>query len=345
MSLRLGRKNTVHAILREIEGGVQHVLEEVHLPPSPRMRDLMRKELATVPAVDMSMDTIQHEDINRLYELRSQLLDWTRETGFLGFFDPIPGRRYIYRRRLEVLLELLPELQGTAVLEIGCAAGILASILAPHSREFVGIDVAPTAIEFARKLSRTLRRFNTRFFVGDAHELDFPDASFDVIVSMEVFEHLIHPGKALEAFHRVLRPGGTLVLTTTTAVSPSDATVKLFRLLRHDFYVDTEEQFDKKAYLAAKAKSLDVDPAVFRRVHHRFGYRQLTRLFEEKGFAVERSKGAIFAFPPVYHAVYRFLPKFLLPLVREWEELLNELGTFKRFGSVTTGFRLRKLPS
>lgn len=328
--------------LRVIEAGVRQVLQEFQITPPPRFRDLVRKELATVPEVDMRMETIAHEEINELYELRSQLLDWTTETGFLGFFDENAGRRYIYRRRLEVLLELVPDFRSKNVLEIGCAAGILASLLAPTCREFVGIDVTPTAIEFARKLARTLHRFNTRFFVGDAHALAFPDASFDAIVSMEVFEHLIDPGKALEEFSRVLKPGGVIVLTTTTAVSPSDAVARLIRLFRRDFYVDTEEQFDKKAYLAAQAKGLTVKPEVFRRVHHRFGYTQLTNLFHNKGFAVRRSKGAILAFPPLYNAVYPVLPALAIPVVRELEELLNELGAFQRFGSVTTAFLLEK---
>ena len=331
------------AHLAEIEWGVQELLRETHLPPPPSFLDLVRKELAPLPVVDVSMRTIDHKEINRLYELRSQLLDWTTETGFLGFFDENPGRRYIYRRRMEVLLEMMPDLHGKRALEIGCAAGILAAFIAPSSRELVGIDVTETAVAFARRLARNLRQFHTRFFVGDAHALDFPDASFDTIVSMEVFEHLIDPGAALEEFHRVLKPHGTIALTTTTAVNPSDTAVKLIRLFKKDFYVDTEEQFDKKTYLAARGAGLQIATKVFRRVHHRFGYAQLTRLFREKGFTVERSKGAVFAFPPVYLAVYRFLPRILLPTVREFEELLNELGVFKRFGSVTTGFLLRKL--
>ncbi len=333
----------MNASLKNIERGVQSVLEDFHLPPRPRFRDLVRKELATVPETDLSMKTIAHDEINRLYELRSRLLDWITETGFLGFFDDNAGRRYIYRRRLEVLLELVPDLRGKKVLEIGCAAGILAAVLAPSCREFTGIDVTPTAIGFARKLSRRLGQFNTRFFVGDAHTLDFPANSFDAIVSMEVFEHLIEPAKALEEYHRVLKPGGMIVMSTTTAASPSDAMVKIIRLFKRDFYVDTEEQFDKKAYLAAKQQGLDVPLRVFRRVHHRFGYAQLTSLFADHGLALEGAKGAIAAFPPVYLAVYRFFPAFILPAVRELEELLNELQIFKRFGSVTTGFLLRKI--
>jgi ubiquinone/menaquinone biosynthesis C-methylase UbiE len=328
--------------LREIESAVGELQQDLRLPPTPTFRELVRKELAAVPFVDVSAQTISHDEINRLYELRSQLLDWTAETGFLGYFDKNAGQRYVYRRRLSVLLDMVPDLRGKRVLEIGCAAGILASLLSPDAREYVGIDVTETAIDFARKLSRTLHRFNARFFVGDAHRLAFPDGAFDVILSSEVFEHLIAPEVALKEFRRVLKPDGVMVVSTTTAVSPSDAAVKIIRLFRPDFYVDTEEQFDKKTYLAAQEKNLGVPLQVFRRVHRRFGFRQLTQMFRGEGFSVRQAKGAVCAFPPVYLAVYRFLPRVFLPVIREFEELLNELGIFKRFGSVTTVFSLRK---
>ena len=328
--------------LARVEAAVQRVSGESPLPPRPRFTDLLRKEWTAVPPVDLSASTIRRDEMNRLYELRARLLDWTIETGFLGFFDTNPGRRYIYTRRLEVFLEMLPNLQGKRVLEVGCAAGVVAALLAPLCREYVAIDVTSTAIAFARKLHRELGQFNTRFQVADAHALPFPDRSFEVVVSTETFEHLLHPAQALDELHRVLIPDGILSLTTTTAATPSDAAVKSIRLFKPDLYVDTEEQFDKKTFLAVRAQNLAVPPEVFRRVHRRFGYGKVAALFRDHHFTLETAKGAVLAFPPVYPAIYQFLPQWLLPAVRWTEELLNELGLFKRFGSVTTGFRLSR---
>ncbi len=330
------------AALAGMEETVRQLLGEFSISPPPRFKDLLRKEWAHVPSVDVSASTIQSEEMNQLYELRAQLLDWTVETGFLGFFDANAGRRYIYRRRLEVFLEMVPDLRGKRVLEVGCAAGIIAAILSPGYREFTGIDVTETAIQFARRLNRELGNFHTRFLVADAHCLPFPDRSFDTIVTTETFEHFLEPGKALDEFHRVLVPGGEIAMTTTTAITPSDALAKLIRLFKRDFYVESEEQFDKKAYLAATARGIDLPPEIFRRVHWRFGYRHLSEMFRQHHFDVRAAKGAVLAFPPVYLAVYQFLPRPLLPVVRWFEELLNEIGMFKRFGSVTTGFRLRR---
>lgn len=332
----------IRARLARVEAAVQRVRGRSPLPPRPRFSELLRKEWTAVPQVNLAVSSIRQEDINRLYELRAKLLDWTIETGFLGFFDESPGRRYIYTRRLEVFLEMLPDLQGKRVLEIGCAAGVVAALLGPPCREYVGIDVTDTAVTFARQLHRELELFNTRFLVADAHALPFADRSFDAIVSTETFEHFLHPEKALGEFRRVLASEGVLALTTTTAATPSDAAVKLLRLFKRDFYVDTEEQFDKKTFLAARASDIEAAPEVFRRVHRRFGYRKLVALFRAHGFSVQTAKGAVMALPPIYLAVYPFFPRALLPAVRWTEELLNELGIFKRFGSVTTGFRLSR---
>lgn len=50
--------------------------------------------------------------------------------------------------------------------------------------------------------------------VGDIYRLPFADASWDTVVMIEVLEHLTDPAAAIEEVKRVLRPGGTLILTT-----------------------------------------------------------------------------------------------------------------------------------
>ncbi len=52
-------------------------------------------------------------------------------------------------------------------------------------------------------------------FVGDAHDLShFKDGEFEAVLCTEVLEHLHTPQKAIDEMRRVLRPGGTLILTT-----------------------------------------------------------------------------------------------------------------------------------
>jgi ubiquinone/menaquinone biosynthesis C-methylase UbiE len=75
----------------------------------------------------------------------------------------------------------------------------------------VGIDRDEEALSYAEKRHRSSR---LKFIVGDAQKMDFPDRSFEVVVSLETIEHLSHPKKFLEEAARVLKPQGVLVLST-----------------------------------------------------------------------------------------------------------------------------------
>ena len=75
--------------------------------------------------------------------------------------------------------------------------------------------------------------------VGDAHTLTFPDDSFEFILCTEVLEHLHTPYQAISEMRRVLKPGGTLILTTRFVFPIHDAPHDYYRYtkygLRHLF--------------------------------------------------------------------------------------------------------------
>lgn len=100
--------------------------------------------------------------------------------------------------------------QDMRVLEIGCGVGRMLAVLAGLFDEVHGIDIAPSMIEQARL--RLARLPNVRLHLGDGRTLaGLADASFDLAVSFEVFQHV--PDKAVIADYvhdafRVLRRGG-----------------------------------------------------------------------------------------------------------------------------------------
>lgn len=93
---------------------------------------------------------------------------------------------------------------GKEVLEVGCGTGLILERIAKFASAATGIDVSPGMVDHARR-----RGLNVQ--VGDATELPFPDASFDIACSFKVLAHVPDFGRALREMLRVVRPGGHLV--------------------------------------------------------------------------------------------------------------------------------------
>lgn len=81
----------------------------------------------------------------------------------------------------------------------------------PAEVRLTGIDVSPAMLELARERAQQLNR-SVELRVGDAQALDFPDASFDTVVSTLSLCTIPDPAQAVREATRVLRPGGRLIL-------------------------------------------------------------------------------------------------------------------------------------
>ncbi|MEH2233473.1 MAG: methyltransferase domain-containing protein [Nostoc sp.] len=106
-------------------------------------------------------------------------------------------------------LDKLPP--GTTVLDVGCGIGGSSRILArDYGFAVTGITISPQQVQRAQQL--TQEELDVQFLVDDAMALSFPDASFDVVWSIEAGPHM--PDKAIFAREliRVLKPGGVMVL-------------------------------------------------------------------------------------------------------------------------------------
>lgn len=100
---------------------------------------------------------------------------------------------------------------GKHVLDIACGTGYGTRLLSHVAARVVGGDISLESV------SSALRRYhaaNVDYVCLDAQEFPFREGSFDVVVSLETVEHLVEAERFLDECVRVLRPGGTLVLST-----------------------------------------------------------------------------------------------------------------------------------
>jgi len=100
---------------------------------------------------------------------------------------------------------------GDRVLDVGCGEGIIASVLASKCPNVIGCDYSIEAMELAVKEYPSLQ-----FVYSNSTHLRFEESSFTKVILSEVAEHLlpVQLHRTLSEIHRVLKPGGMLILTT-----------------------------------------------------------------------------------------------------------------------------------
>lgn len=130
--------------------------------------------------------------------------------------DQLLVEDYLERTLEDRFPELIPYLRaGATVLDVGCGPGTITMGVAEAVKPgaVVGIDPSADRIEAATTLARQQDLPNVTFNVGDAHNLEFPDDTFDVVYSHTVVHHLIDPVQAFREQRRVAKPGGWVIAT------------------------------------------------------------------------------------------------------------------------------------
>lgn len=152
--------------------------------------------------------------------------DWTQdgilefywgEHIHLGHYGSPPRRKNFIQSKHDFVhemvkwgrLETLP--QGTTVLDVGCGIGGSSRILAKeYGFAVTGVTISPQQVRRAQEL--TPPGVNAQFQVDDVLNLSFPDASFDVVWSIEAGPHMPDKARYAQEMLRVLKPGGILVV-------------------------------------------------------------------------------------------------------------------------------------
>jgi SAM-dependent methyltransferase len=115
------------------------------------------------------------------------------------------------RRQAEMLAEVLAGTKGEArILDVGCGDGFATAMAAARlpGHRFAGLDWSAPSLRQARDRGVAVLR------AGLDARLPIRSDSVDVVIMSEVIEHLVDTDSAVEEAHRVLKPGGSLLLST-----------------------------------------------------------------------------------------------------------------------------------
>jgi SAM-dependent methyltransferase len=148
--------------------------------------------------------------------MESTAPDWVSETRFGKWFL---STRTWYRYVLTVAVEELREIGGQRLhsigrlLDVGCGQGRAFGLLARHfaPREIVGLDIDPAMVAAARLTAKECP-VTVTVKQSSVSRLDLPDASVDVVFCHQLIHHVANQAQVLGELHRVLAPGGYLLL-------------------------------------------------------------------------------------------------------------------------------------
>ncbi len=115
-----------------------------------------------------------------------------------------------YHNQLDIYFELSDGRGRLDILDVGCAQGTLALLLAERGHRICAMDIRQQFLHYAASRHES---GDIRFVCANALEADLADR-FDLVFANQIIEHLVYPLKLVSRLAARLKPGGRLVMTT-----------------------------------------------------------------------------------------------------------------------------------
>ena len=169
-----------------------------------------RNSPALVPAPPVRETTVSRGVIYERRSLLARLNAWRKRTPLNPYWTEL---FWVHRS----VAQLAQHAQGR-LLDVGVGERPHAALFEPRIERYIGLEYPPMADNLSPGIWQRLERVRGIIDVwGDGGALPFAAGSFDTLLALEVLEHVPDPGALVLEFARVLRPGGTLLVSVPFA--------------------------------------------------------------------------------------------------------------------------------
>lgn len=159
--------------------------------------------------------SIDPEEVARFSAMAAEWWDPTGKFAPLHKFNPV--RLGFIRQQIERHFRLEKDLDqpftGLRVLDIGCGGGLIAEPVARLGADMVAADASPENIKTA-SVHAAENGVSVDYRATTAEDLAAAGEQFDVILNLEVVEHVAHPRPFLKSCGKMLKPGGLMIVAT-----------------------------------------------------------------------------------------------------------------------------------
>jgi ubiquinone/menaquinone biosynthesis C-methylase UbiE len=139
-----------------------------------------------------------------------------RKDKMRAFFDSVAGRLgkdYVpgksWKSLAEALLRLMPPM---VVADLGAGEGSSALLLSQRAARVIAVDSSAKMIEVGRELAMRHGVKNIDFRLGDMEDIPIAGGEVDLVFFSQSLHHALHPERAVQEAHRILSPGGRIVV-------------------------------------------------------------------------------------------------------------------------------------
>lgn len=210
------------------------------------LRKVVHEAGRELPEIEKDTSSLRHVLRKRKDHVRAYFDDLAGKFGR----EYVPGRSW--RGLAEAMLKIL---NYDTVADLGAGEGTLSQLIAQRAKKVIAVDNSEKMVEFGQGLAKKHQLSNLEYRLGDIEAPPIDSGTVDLAIFSQALHHAAHPPRALEEAHRILKPGGRLIIL--------DLHQHTFEKAR-DLYFDTWLGFSEVALgeMIAKAGFLEIETAI-----------------------------------------------------------------------------------